>query len=41
MKIEGYEIALTEDELDEIIEKKTRQIKLIDKDFFIYYYINI
>ena len=36
MKIEGYEIALTEEELDEIIEKKTRQIKLIDKDFIGY-----
>ena len=33
MKIEGYELALTEEELDEIIEKKTRRIKLIDKDF--------
>lgn len=33
MKINGYEIALAEEQLDEILEHKTRQIKLIDKDF--------
>jgi hypothetical protein len=33
MKINGYEIALTEEQLDDILEYKTRQIKLIDKEF--------
>lgn len=32
MKIEGYELALTEEELDEILNYKTREIKLIDKN---------
>ena len=33
MKILGYEIALSEEELDDIINNKTRHIKLIDKNF--------
>ena len=36
MKIKGYEIALTEEQLDDILEHKTRQIKLIDKEFIGY-----
>ena len=36
MKINNYELALTEEQLDEIIEQKTREIKLIDKEFLGY-----
>ncbi len=32
MKINGYELALTEEELDEILTKKTREIVLLDKE---------
>lgn len=33
MKINGYEIALSEEKLDEILNTKTRDIQLINKDF--------
>ena len=33
MKIKGYELALSEEQLDDIINNKTRQINLIDKNY--------
>ena len=33
MKINGYEIALSEEELDKIINEQTQPIELISKDF--------
>ncbi len=36
MKIENYEINLTEEELDDILEKQTRNIELIGPDFETY-----
>ena len=33
MKIKGYELALSEEKLDDIIEHKTRKIELVGKDF--------
>ena len=33
MKINGYEIALSEEKLDDIINNQTLPIELIDKDF--------
>ncbi len=33
MKINGYELALSEAQLDEILETKTKRIDLVSKDF--------
>lgn len=33
MKINGYEIALSEAQLDDIINNRMRRVKLVSKDF--------